>query len=435
MEQPPGGDQPPNEAVGAPTDEPAAKKPRTDEVQSSAGGISHHIENWVHDLESTAPAAAPQASQEDLPAPGGDRPYQDEVMELLGDEKPEANTSQPFEYKTDIKEKLVIPGRRVSTPRRSVSNPFLKSTSKLLESVTDLADVLSHDDCMLLGRYFWVFTLEQLEFLLSDNVNDTDIDEEAAKRVRDEFTARLKALLLGERPDRRGRLVSSNRADYNFNTNRMLVVDAEAIAVAAICGDDADEGLRKDIRTNVSSKAFPWLNSGAHEQPQMAVDPMDMKMPPFNTPANLYAPTGSGNILPPPQASPFAAMDTASSEQVQGGLMCAEDMGMKAGDPEVLPNAEQQETDLGADEPGEESKPKAPIKIEDTLSKWKEAIRVYKENSSTVAPNKKFKLDGAIGVLIPGSTMNFLRSVEAETAWDFLSARRQVSLHCTLVYN
>jgi hypothetical protein len=127
---------------------------------------------------------------------------------------------------------------------------------------------------------------------------------------------------------------------------------------------------------------------------------------------------------------PVATADeTAAGTQPSGpndALMCVEDIAPKEHDPEMLPDAE---ADANRTARGDEAtKPAAeePVKIEDTLTRWREAIQEYKTNGSSFADSKKFKLDGAIGVLIPGSTMNFLRSVEAETVWDFLAARRQV---------
>jgi hypothetical protein len=455
--------------IGSPNGEPEAKKPRVEPGSATGGeeGISQHVDNWFQSLNDMTAAAQPAALAATATDEGGDarRPYQDEVMHLLADTKqvqsPDGSVASLEYNDEDVISARNIPGvyhhkrvrdssrqRDSSITRRNVSNPFLKSTTKLLESVTDLASVLSHDDCMLLGRYFWVFTLEQLEFLLSDTLEeDSDIDELIAKTARFEFTDRLRKLLLGERPA--GHKPMYGRGD-DYSHHR-YGIDPESIASAAMIGaEDADEGLRKDVRANVSSKSFPWLDSGASQ----TLGAMASPMPPPLTPANMYAPQGddgttfqamdyqtgefsAGSLATAGEAAAAAGTHEPSTNDAlmsagthepstNDALMCAEDMTTKVDDPEILPDAEAEADRNSSDEAAKPAAKEEPMKIEDTLAKWREAIKEYKTNGSAVADSKKFKIDGAIGVLIPGSMMNFLRSVQAETVWDFLAARRQV---------
>jgi hypothetical protein len=425
MEQFPGNDEPSKDVASSPNYEHVTKKPRLESQDESAGDaeISEHMKTWVQSLNDPA---APQSAQQDAPqaTSGNDdrRPYHDEVMDLLGEKAGVSSDGSvaSMGYDDDVKNEIVVPRRqRDSSPRRNVSNPFLKSTTKLLESVTDLASVLSHDDCMLLGRYFWVFTLEQLDFLLSDSEDYSFIDEKQVKTARQEFTDRLRKLLLGERP---GQKSGYNRSEENFR----LGIDPEAIAAAALCGEDVhDEGLRKDIRANVSSKSFPWLDSGT--TPTTAMGPEDSKMPGLAQ-ENMYAPqVVDGNPMQSldHHSGGYDAIPVASG--TNDTLMCAEDMALKdTTDPELLPDAEDEGNHNGSDLISESAKQEEPVKIEDTLTKWRAAIREYKDNGLAIADSKKFKIDGAIGVLVPVSTMNFLRSVETVFVWDFLAARRQV---------
>lgn len=60
-------------------------------------------------------------------------------------------------------------------------------------------------------------------------------------------------------------------------------------------------------------------------------------------------------------------------------------------------------------------------KAEDRILYWKEKVTSFRSKKKV---EEQFRLDGAIKVLFPLATLNFLRSIKVETLWNFLAMRK-----------
>lgn len=315
--------------------------------------------------------------------------------------------------------------------------------SRLLAGQGDLAECLPPEDCLFLGDNFWIFTVEQLSFVLNTHSNEADtsspvlLDEILSKLARSSLIRRQKVLIsqndLAATSNGQARITDEKaqppkpdlrKCDENIAAEIMVLEpsSSQASSTVDVLISDSVAKTSDAVASVRDSPNFPYKMEVI--TPVSEINENEPSSSPQRALVDHHDDTGSaksamdmgersdGDVtfssaaVSPMQGSDLLATSDSTklnpSTSAIPVLKSAEDVGFS----NIIPNDVQKEAS-------------------ERIASWKKAVAKYQANEAEKTPaDKRFRLDGAIKVLFPVATLNFLISIEVETLWNFLSMRK-----------
>lgn len=305
------------------------------------------------------------------------------------------------------KKRKTKPQRKVLVARKEK----IQARSLLLSSV-DLLECLPKEDCVLLGEKLWVFTIRQLEWILTKSKEENTGDETSPSDVEARATAR------GLRQQICGALAASG-----------------VLGPSTVASGERAEEQPKPVETPAVASV-----------PQQQQQPVDAMLPtlvetnearqPLQSPMDKLPVVGVGDDTPMGAEAP--------STELVGGEKAAMVPTATAGVALVGTGEVAQSTtatkDIGEETPQQDSSSSMAVaesaasvvvldegqqKVADAkLDTW---LSLITTTEVTKPPEEQFPLDGPISCLFPAVDKNFLASIPVDALYEFLSLKKTES--------
>lgn len=312
---------------------------------------------------------------------GGPGHVQDIRMQPDGDKKTVSHAVEPNENtaQTPVHDQSNNGTEVKKAKPRRPPNPFLKAARQLLNGKVDLAVCLSPEDCTFLADNFWIFTVDQLSYYLDSPASAAVKEDSAGIASRNKSEEFLCQVAISMKPSEQNKKRTKRNIDPS---GEPTLSDKVAVEIPNQVRDEKDIGKGESVNM---------------------VD-QDSKIDPTNQ-GVLTSVAGEIHVKPE-SVQPVARQYNEDAVNNEKSSATNEDKTTPSR--KVLDTTKQEAADR--------------------LRQWTDALRSYKIKAQTQTPQKieeSFRLDGAIKTLLPLTTQHFLKSVNVETAWGFLSLRKQ----------
>ena len=384
------------------------------------------------------------------------------------------------------------PGKRKkpSKPSRRVlfSKKEQDAADSLLKGKIDLLHVLPDEDCRFLGENFWIFTLQQLEFVLKqpsvggkqrERLNESSSDDktgglsgatntgsessrsranETGRDLRNELLEKLVAsellndardkILPDELETRRGGASGSAKSDQVKDPGSASIEENQPVPKIRVipepsfsCNGKAEAGATVlpetgssgDVTSLQSTKALSTVAPSDCQKVEVISTAADVAMVPSNSTIKI----DSTETLSPKTSESMKVNPTEDKSEASEAD-ATETLTPKASEKIESYPMKQSSSDLPS-RLDKELGQKAPSSIrfltnpevfkaaEARLSSWMEAINHWRsknENTDDVDLAKQFPLDGPLSCLFPTCARRFVASVRLRYARDFLILKK-----------
>jgi len=337
--------------------------------------------------------------------------------------------------------------KRKPLKRVLVAKKDSDQATALLRGKGDLSDCLSTEDCFFLAENFWIFTAEQLAFVLKtenghsvrgailtalahrgQEVVLSDNGAETTKNPSGETTE-------SEIPKEKGEHSSSGKESAAVD---LVKSDSDLIAVNTGEETPAAEASKATTKENVSAETAPSSPKGEKNSADDSALVGLMEL----TPA--MAPSDTDRMKAVTEVSAFEETTPAMRQErdISISVGCSTELAVASGSGAVTtgtaPSGDAGTVDdvSSKTDTANELPPDDPLIYQATqkIDKWREAVQKFQSAGNSTNVKEQFHLDSAIKCLFPTATLNFLKSIEAETLWNFLALKKTESgLACVLM--
>jgi hypothetical protein len=351
----------------------------------------------------------------------------------------------------------------LTKPIASHSPKDVAFAKKLLRGKTELSNALPDDACRFLAENFWMFTVEQYEYLFDDS--SVLYDELERKRMRDDIRDELArsdfcAHEMSHSPgcaspvqetieaSLPGESMAEHGSNMNAKSDPIVKEDPHKVPSSEKLIPSVDDTAKhRAVTVKMEQVDGPDLNKD-HSAARDSNEPVSHSSRPTHPALSVAEPTkvgsgapmavGSADVTDTPQATQ-EAKDVAST--ILTTALATQEMVVDVASPIHVPLTDDKEDrtpcEAGAEKPtaslsGENKR--SPVSAEQLktaerlletwmklYSEWKNGLGA--DDESTDDMKTSFSLKGPLGLLLPQVIRNFLASVSVTTAYELLSTR------------
>lgn len=339
------------------------------------------------------------------------------------------------------------------------------TAAAILEGKIDLLRILPKDDCNFLAKELWIFTLQQLEFVVDDD--DASLKQDPLKvRSRDTLVKKLalseitsKLTSIHEKANncavKEGNDTAKNSADVKCEEPAQSTVPRGSEATAAKANhvtetNSTDVECEEPAQSTIprgsgatAAKAYhatetkPKGNGETHMKATALSLQNETNGPPMQGRSNSQ---GNGGVVSVTssiaekrkkddsssdsryedenESIPLNSDICENSRSTGGSHDVALDSTVRACDVDSEANSSERNAEITRTDVGETTDERKAA--ERKIASWKESVKKWKLQGSTGSDMVQFPLEGPLSLLFPAGTLQFIRSAKLKTAHQFM---------------